>query len=192
LSNVFSLIVKKTLLSFIAILPYCFVPASLADGVCEQSGWCKLHLTLRSQPNSTVFIKPVGVYGPVGQFRQVLISADGNMFEVTINCANGSLAERRGPFYPISPNTVGQEIFESVCLNLNQAAFPTSPRQTPLPWPSQPPSSLNQPGFSPSPQPVPEAGPQEAPQAGPPPAGRPAPAGAAPSVLKTILDMLVK
>jgi hypothetical protein len=109
-----------------------------ADGVCDQSGWCRLHFNLRNRPYSTVFIKPLDQYG---QFRRIWIRADDYTDGLTVDCGRAMVSERSGTgmFFPATRGTVSGEVYESVCLGQNlQVGFPQGSGQGT--WP-QPPNS---------------------------------------------------
>jgi|LakMenE01Jun11ns_1017448.scaffolds.fasta_scaffold9899761_2 hypothetical protein len=91
---------------------------AVADGVCDPSGWCRLHFQLRSRPYSTVFIKAVDQYG---QFRRVWLRADDYTDGLTVDCGRAMMAERNGTgmYFPAIRGAVSGEIYESVCLGQN-------------------------------------------------------------------------
>lgn len=130
---------KRPLLtrSLIAVLVVSQTPSyALADGVCDASGWCRLHFNLRNRPYSTVFIKPLDQYG---QFRRIWMRADDFTDGVTVDCGRAMVSERNGTgmFYPATRGTVSGELYESVCLGQNlQVGFPQGSGQGT--WPQTP------------------------------------------------------
>jgi hypothetical protein len=97
---------------------------AVADGVCDQSGWCRLHFNLRNRPYSTVFIKPLDQYG---QFRRIWIRADDYTDGLTVDCGRAMVSEQSGGgvFFAATRGTVSGEVYESVCLGQNvQLGFP--------------------------------------------------------------------
>jgi hypothetical protein len=109
---------------------------AVADGVCDPSGWCRLHFNLRNRPYSTVFIKPLDQYG---QFRRVWMRADDFTDGVTVDCGRAMMSERNGTamFFSATRGTVSGEIYESVCLGQNlQLGFPQGSGQGT--WPQTP------------------------------------------------------
>jgi hypothetical protein len=101
-----------------------FHGAVVADGVCDQSGWCRLHLQLTNEPYSTVYIRPIDSYGSI---RRVMVRTARQQLPTAINCSNAMLSVYGGPAFQAKPNSVGGEIYESVCLGMNRTAFQQFP-----------------------------------------------------------------
>ena len=109
---------------------------AVADGVCDTSGWCRLHFNLRNRPYSTVFIKPLDQYG---QFRRLWMRADDFTDGVTVDCGRAMVSERNGTgmFFSATRGTVSGELYEYVCLGQNvQLGFPQGSGQGS--WPQTP------------------------------------------------------
>lgn len=108
---------------------------AIADGICEPSGWCRLHFNLRNRPYSTVYIKPLDQYG---QFRRIWMRADDYTDGLTVDCSRAMVSERSGTgmFFSATRGTVSGEIYESVCLGQNlQIGFPQGSGQDTWPQP---------------------------------------------------------
>ena len=100
---------------------------AIADGVCDQSGWCRLHFNLGSRPYSTVYIKPVDQYG---QFRRIWLRADDFTDGLTVDCGRAMMSDRNGMgmYFSAIRGAVSGEIYESVCLGQNiRIGFPQGP-----------------------------------------------------------------
>lgn len=92
---------------------------------------------MEGRPYSTVFIKPLDRYG---QFRRLWVRADNYTDGVTLDCNRASLSlQSEGRFIPAQRNTIGGEMYESVCLGRNtNIGFPQGSGNTG--WPQQPPA----------------------------------------------------
>lgn len=161
-----------------------------ADGVCDPSGWCRLHFNLRNRPYSVVFIKPIDQYG---QFRRLWMRADDFTDGITIDCGRAMVSEQNGTgaFFPATRGTVSWEIYESICLGQNaRLGFP--PGTGSNAWP--PPPAVQPGGYGEGVQPPMQP-------YGPPPSQQGGNGGAdqapnqqriAPSPLRLILEQLIK
>lgn len=129
---------RKLLIGISGGLILCLQPTLLrADGICDQSGWCRLHYQFAGRPGYTVFIKPFDQYA---QFRRFWVQAGDFNDTVTLDCGSRLITSSRdgGIFSPIPYNTLADEMYQSICLQQNQQI--SFPQQTsPQPWPQQPP-----------------------------------------------------
>jgi hypothetical protein len=102
-----------------------------SDGVCNESGWCRMHFSHGPYP---FYIYPLDTYG---RFRRFWVRAGGNREYNQYDCVARMYSLNGGPFrFPTTP--VANEMFDSICLKQNifvrsgqsmwqQPAFPPEP-----------------------------------------------------------------
>lgn len=83
-----------------------------SDGVCNESGWCRMHFSHASYP---FYVYPLDAYG---RFRRFWVRVGGNREYNQYDCEARMLSINGGPFrYPATP--VANEMFESICMRQN-------------------------------------------------------------------------